>query len=372
MSSLDLSSLPEPSFIDRDAATVTNDMVSQFETMSGKTLYPAQPERVEIDMVAYREMLLRIGIQAAAKQNLLAYATGDNLDHLAAFYDVSRLSAQSARATLQFSVATARSAAVAIPAGTRVETKDGKYAFATTAQVTLAAGDLAVTATGLAATAGTGANGYLPGEITNLVDSVDVDAVANTTTSYGGLAAEDDDRLRTRTQLATEAFSTCGPVGAYRFWALSAHQGIADGAVVSPSAGVVQVHPLMADGLPSSEVIALVATTLAADTVRPLTDLVQVVPPVSREYAIEVGIAVEDGYDAATVLAAAKTALTAYAAGRAARLGRDIVPAQVISAAAVTGVHDVTVTSPGLLVLGEAEWAHCTAIAVSLTGVVSG
>ena len=197
-------------------------------------------------MVAYREMLLRIGIQAAAKQNLLAYATGDNLDHLAAFYNVTRLPAQAARATLQFSVTTAKSAAVAIPAGTQVQTKDGKYSFATSAQVTLAAGSLSVTATGVATTAGIGANGYLPGEIANLVDSVDVDAVANTTTSYGGLAAEDDDRLRTRTQLATEAFSTCGPVGAYRFWALSAHQGIADVAVVSPSAGVVQVHPLMA------------------------------------------------------------------------------------------------------------------------------
>ena len=54
MTLLDLSSLPEPSFIDRDAATVTNDMVSQFETMSGKTLYPAQPERVEIDLLAQR------------------------------------------------------------------------------------------------------------------------------------------------------------------------------------------------------------------------------------------------------------------------------------------------------------------------------
>ena len=372
MCSLDLNKLTEPSFIERDAATVTAEMVSQAEAMLGRTLYPAQPERVEIDMVAYREMLLRIGIQAAAKQNLLAYATGENLEHLAAFYDVERLSAQSARATLQFSVTTARSSAVAIPAGTRVETKDGKFAFVTSSQVILAAGDLSVTATGVATTAGTGANGYLPGEIANLLDSVDVDAVANTTTSYGGLAAEDDDRLRTRTQLATEAFSTCGPAGAYRFWALTAHQGIVDVAVVSPSAGQVHVHPLMSDGLPSSEVLALVSATLLADTVRPLTDLVQVLAPTARDYVIQVSVEVEDGYDAATVLAAAKTALTTYAAGRAARLGRDIVPAQVISAAAVAGVHDVSVISPGLLVLGPAEWAHCTGITVTLTGVVDG
>jgi len=372
MCSLDLSKLSEPSFIERDAAAVTGEMVSQFETMSGKTLYPAQPERLEVDMVAYREMLLRIGIQAAAKQNLLAYATGDNLDHLAAFFNVERLAAQSARATLLFSVKTARQAAVVIPAGTRIQTKDGKYAFATTAQAVLAAGDLHVTATGLAVEAGTGANGYLPGEISSLVDSVDVDAVANATTSYGGLAAEDDGRLRMRTQLAPEAFSTCGPAGAYRFWALSAHQGIMDVAVISPEPGVVQVHPLMADGLPESETLALVSSMLLADTRRPLTDLVKALPPIARDYAIRVGVEVEGGHDAATVLAAATASLESFAAARAARLGRDIVPAQVISAAAVAGVHDVTVMAPGLMILGEAEWAHCTGVAVELTGVADG
>ena len=372
MSSLDLNKLPEPSFIERDAATVTSDMVAQAEAMLGRTLYPAQPERVEIDMVAYREMLLRIGIQAAAKQNLLAYATDAHLDHLAAFYNVTRLPAAAARATLELSLKTPRPAAVPIPAGTRVQTKDGKFAFATSAQVVLAAGELTVMATAVATEAGTGANGYLPGEISNLVDSVDVDAVANTTTSYGGLAAEDDDRLRTRVQLAPEAFSTCGPVGAYRFWALSAHQGIVDVAVVSPDPGVVAVHPLMVDGLPTSEVLALVAATLLDDTRRPLTDLVKVLPPVARDYALHVGIAVEGGSDAATVLAAARASLATFAAARAARLGRDIVPAQVISAAAVAGVHDVSVLSPGLLVLGPAEWAHCTGITVDLTGVVDG
>ena len=64
MCSLDLNSLPEPSFVERDAAAVTAEMVAMFEAMTGRTLYPAQPERVEIDLVAYREMLVRIGIQA--------------------------------------------------------------------------------------------------------------------------------------------------------------------------------------------------------------------------------------------------------------------------------------------------------------------
>lgn len=372
MCSLDLNSLPEPSFVERDAAAVTAEMVAMFEAMTGRTLYPAQPERVEIDLVAYREMLLRIGIQAAARQNLLAYATGMHLDHLAAFYEVTRLAAAAARVTLRFSVDPPRPAAVAIPAGTQVQTKDGKFAFATEAQVVLPAGETSATVTAVATTPGTGANGYLPGEIANLVDSLDVDTVANTTTSYGGLAAEGDDRLRARTQIATEAFSTCGPENAYRFWALSAHQGIVDVAVVSPSAGVVHVHPLMADGLPGSEVIAKAAALLLADKVRPLTDLVKVLPPVVRNYAVHVAVTVQGGHDAATVKDAARDALETYVASRAARLGRDIVPAQVISAAAVTGVHDVSVLSPGLLVLDATEWAHCTGVTVDVAGVSDG
>lgn len=43
-----------------------------------------------MEIAAYRELLLRQRINQAAKANLLAFATGSDLDNLAAFYDVSR------------------------------------------------------------------------------------------------------------------------------------------------------------------------------------------------------------------------------------------------------------------------------------------
>ena len=70
-------SLPEPSFIDRDPQAITAEIVAQYEQLTGKTLYPAQVERLLIDVIAYRETLVRIGIQEAAKQNLVAYARAD-------------------------------------------------------------------------------------------------------------------------------------------------------------------------------------------------------------------------------------------------------------------------------------------------------
>lgn len=47
-----------------------------------------------IEVAAYREVLLRGRINDAARANLLAYALGSDLDHLAAFYGVARLAAE--------------------------------------------------------------------------------------------------------------------------------------------------------------------------------------------------------------------------------------------------------------------------------------
>mgnify|MGYP000411452045 FL=1 len=94
-------SLPEPSFIDRDPQAITAEIVAQYEQLTGKTLYPAQVERLLIDVIAYRETLVRIGIQEAAKQNLVAYARAPMLDYLGELVGVTRLPAQSARTTVR-------------------------------------------------------------------------------------------------------------------------------------------------------------------------------------------------------------------------------------------------------------------------------
>lgn len=87
-------SLPEPSFIDRDPEAVTAAMVASWEAATGKTLYPAQVEALLVDMVSYRESLVRIGIQEAAKQNLVTYARAPMLDHLGQLVGCTRLSGE--------------------------------------------------------------------------------------------------------------------------------------------------------------------------------------------------------------------------------------------------------------------------------------
>lgn len=49
------------------------------------------PIKILCEAWAYRELLLRARVNDAARANLLAFARGADLDHLAAFYDVTRL-----------------------------------------------------------------------------------------------------------------------------------------------------------------------------------------------------------------------------------------------------------------------------------------
>lgn len=84
-------SLAEPSFISRDVAVITAEMKASWESTTGKTLYPGQVESLLIDLIAYRENLVRIAVQEAAKQNLVSYARAPMLDYLGELVGVYRL-----------------------------------------------------------------------------------------------------------------------------------------------------------------------------------------------------------------------------------------------------------------------------------------
>src|SRR5579863_6362506 len=102
-------SLPPPQFIkDADGLNpnlILADMVAAFQAAAGRTLQPAQVERLLINLYAYRESLVRNAIQYAGQQNLLAFAAFPMLDYLGQLLSVTRLAAQGASAILQFTLA---------------------------------------------------------------------------------------------------------------------------------------------------------------------------------------------------------------------------------------------------------------------------
>ena len=90
----DLASLPTPAVIETlSFETIFSELQTEFQSRypDYSALLASDPAVKLMEVAAYREVLLRNRINAAAKASLLAFATSSDLDHLAAFYGVTRL-----------------------------------------------------------------------------------------------------------------------------------------------------------------------------------------------------------------------------------------------------------------------------------------
>lgn len=90
----DLASLPTPAVIETlSFETIFSELQTEFQSRypDYSALLASDPAIKLLEVAAYREVLLRNRINAAAKASLLAFATGSDLDHLVAFYGVTRL-----------------------------------------------------------------------------------------------------------------------------------------------------------------------------------------------------------------------------------------------------------------------------------------
>lgn len=90
----DLASLPTPAVIESlSFETIFSELQAEFQSRypDYSALLASDPAIKLLEVAAYREVLLRNRINEAAKASLLAFATGSDLDHLAAFYGVTRL-----------------------------------------------------------------------------------------------------------------------------------------------------------------------------------------------------------------------------------------------------------------------------------------
>jgi len=272
---IDLSKLPAPDVIETlDFESLLTDYINDFVARNPNysTLLESDPAIILMQVVAYREVLLRARINEAAKANMLAYATSSDLDNLAAFFGVERL-----------------------------------------------------------------------------VD-------------------ETDERLRKRTQLALEGFSTAGPVGAYIFHSLSASNEVKSVSVKSPNPGEVLVTILsnIGDGTVGQELIDTVLAKLNEDDIRPLTDLVSVQGAEIINYQVEAVITVYSGPSSAVVETEANDALQKFISDRH-EIGRVIAISGIYDALHVDGVKKVELISPVADVETTNEQApFCTNISISV------
>lgn len=368
--------LPDILFAVKDAAEVEREIVRAYEQASGRSLAPGDPVRLFLLTIASVIVQQRALIDFTGKQNLLAYSSGGYLDHLGALLGVYRLPATAARTTLRFTLSAPQPGATIIPLGTRATPGGGDVYFSTTAPVSIAPGETVAEAEASCLTAGAAGNGYLPGQISKIVDPLPwVRMVENITTSAGGADTESDDSLRERIQIAPEKFSVAGPVGAYEYWAKTAHQGIIDVAVVGPphtDPGDVEIIPLMTGGeIPTSEVIDLVYSVCNAEDVRPLTDNLTVAPPEPVEYALSIRYWVlrRNATRALAIQDAVQRAAEGWILWQRSKVGRDIVPSELVRRVQSAGAKRVEVISPEYADLSYKNLAVCSSVEIIFGGL---
>lgn len=326
--------LPEVSFVQTDPEAIKAEIVSGYEAAAGRTLATADPIRIFLLSVAAEIIQQRVLINMAAQNNLLSYATGEYLDALGEYLLVKRLPASNAVTNIRFTLSQALEEVYIIPAGTEVT--NGIVTFATDEELIIAAGDLTGDVAASCTVAGVAGNGYLPGQLTTIVRPMTfVDMAENTNETYGGADAESDEDYAERIRLAPNAFSVAGPIKAYIFYTQSVSSAIIDVSVDSPTPGVVNVYPLLEGGvIPDQTLLDKVLEKLSDEEVRPLTDDVHALQATAVPYTIEVHYFIKnsDKNKGTAIQAAVEEAVEKYRLWQQGKIGRDIVPAELVRA----------------------------------------
>lgn len=363
-------------FIEADPEIITKDIITTYEAITKRTLFPGDPVKLFLTALAQIIIQQRVLINATAKQNLLRYANGEVLDEIGAMYDTARLSAEAAITTIQFTLSIPLASATIIPKGTRIGPQGGggELYYSTNELLQIPAGKTTGTVRAACSTAGEQGNGFLPGQLNVLIDPLPfVQSVINLTESAGGAEEETDDAYRQRIRTAPEGFSVAGPEGAYEYWAKTASSAIIHVGVDSPSPMEVVLVPLLAGGeLPSQDVLDSVLNVVNDRKVRPLTDQVTVKAPDIVPYEINLTyfISRDKSAEATNIQAAVTAAVEQYRIWQKSKLGRDINPSELILRVMAAGALRVNVASPVYTEITRFQVAQDAAATVNFGGLV--
>lgn len=325
--------LPEISFVETDPEKIKAEIITNYEAAANRTLANSDPVRLFLLSIANEIIHQRTLINYAAKNNLLSYAEGEYLDALGVYLGVTRLAAAPAVCEFEFYLSEELAENYIIPAGTEIT--NGVVTFATSKELIIDAGEISGKVSGACVVPGVDGNEYLPGQISTIVRPLPfISKVENTTETQGGADKEQDKDYAERIRLAPNSFSVAGPLKAYRFHTFSASPAVSDVSIDSPTPGVVNVYPLLNGGeIPGEDLRKNIQAYLSAEDRRPLTDQVNVLPANAVNYEIKVSYYLrnEDKNIADSIREKIAAAVENYRQWQQGKIGRDIVPAKLIS-----------------------------------------
>ena len=396
---IDLSALPEIT-CQASYADILHELKDAYQSATGNALYPSDDITFLLEIIAYQRMVLEYGIMHESKQNLLAYAKGARLDHIAAMSGLARLDATCAMATFRFQFV-AHENVIIIPKQFQIAKDD--IIFQTTHDHLVAIDQTTTDITMQCTQAGTIGNGYIAGEINQIVQPMAfLSQAENITVSSGGAEKEADDAFRNRIQLFPESISAAGPEKAYIFMAKSCHPDIIDVSVSTPTTsmaelaetvnnylmlglsyeqigqkirplmpGTVNIYPLMRGGIaPSTEMVALIQSFFDHTQKIPLCDFVFVQAPAPVSYNIEISIIADDSGQVGQIQATAEKAVTDICDNWRVSLGHDIIPKTFLAACQnIPGVYRTTVTTPGYQEIVHFEFPVVSGVQIGVSPV---
>lgn len=365
--------LPDVDFIEVDAEEMESIAVSRFESSTGTSLDESDPRRKFIQSMVFMASMLANNIDFTGKMNLLAFSEDNYLDHIGARKGVSRLEPKAAETVVRFECNPVES--FTIPSGTRMSIADLEFASTEDYLVTvgLTSIDIPMTCSEL----GEIGNGYLPNQITNIVDNDNLPWVTNAyniTKTDGGLDWEENDAYAERIRQSNAQYSTAGPEDAYIYHAKSVSSEIVDVAVYSPSDSVVTIVPLLENGeLPTEDIIRAIEEKLNERTIRPLTDKLRIESPEIVYYDIQVNYYIPRSKSSVetTIKAQINAAIEEYITWQKSKLGRGIDASELVTRIKEAGGVRVTASSPSqFIVLSKTQVAHSNAVGANYGGLV--
>ncbi|APX17812.1 hypothetical protein BWR17_18145 (plasmid) [Phaeobacter inhibens] len=179
---------------------------------------------------------------------------------------------------------------------------------------------------------------------------------------------ESDARLRRRTQLAPESYTTCGTEGMLIYWALNASPLVKSVKPVSPAPAqvILTILSTEGDGTASQELIDTVLREVEPRS--PLGTQVLVQSAEILTYEAHAMITVFDGPDAEVLREASEEDLRAFTEERH-QLGHDITIAGLHGAIWQANLHNISLGDFAAdLIVEPHQAAYCTGLSVTIGG----
>lgn len=320
---IDLSLLPPPDVVETlEFEALYQEVLGIFRDHMGNqwtALLESDPVVKLMEVMAYRELLMRARVNAAAKASLLAYAKRTDLDNRAADYGVQRLTVRAADPD-------------AVPPVEAVMEDDEALRYRTR---------LSLEALSVAGSSGA----Y---EYHGLTASAELVNVSVDSPRFSGVPVP----AAVKAQLPDGAIVV---VCDY------------DAGLDKPLPGDVSlaILPRLASTALPADLVATVQTALSAESVRPITDRPRVQVGAPTDFKVQAVLHVEAGPDPAVVKATARKGLDA-AIAEARRLEGQLPLSAIYAALHVTGISQVDLVYPAAgVVCDKRHYPSCTSIALT-------